>query len=151
MTHRNWLLTTTLATIVLIIQGCSGGGPEQQQTAGSAPASEAPRVYIASPQNGEVVVSPVTVKFGIDNFQLAPAGTFDPDTGHHHLLIDTKLPALDQPIPSDENHLHFGKAQTETTLELAPGTHTLQLVLGDGAHVPHDTALISEVITITVE
>ena len=148
MTHCKWLLATTLA---LMIQGCSGGGTDQQETSAAAPASETPQVYIVSPKSGDVCVSPVTVEFGIDDFLLAPAGTFDPGTGHHHLLVDTELPALDQPIPSDANHLHFGKAQTETTLELAPGTHTLQLVLGDGAHVPHDAALISERITITVE
>lgn len=149
MTYRKWLLVTMLA---VLMQGCGDGtGPDQQEAATQAPSADNPRVYIESPANGATVSSPVIVKFGIDDFELAPAGTFEPGTGHHHLLIDTELPALDQPIPSDGNHLHFGKAQAETSLELAPGTHTLQLVLGDGAHVPHDTALISERITITVE
>lgn len=96
------------------------------------------------------MASPVTVIFGIENFGLAPAGTFESGTGHHHLLIDTDLPPLNQPIPADANHLHFGKAQTEASIELAPGQHTLQLILGDGYHVPIDPALISTPVTITV-
>lgn len=108
------------------------------------------RVFIVSPADGATLASPVTVVFGIENFGLAPAGTFEPDTGHHHLLIDTDLPPLNQPIPADANHIHFGKAQTEATIELPPGKHTLQLVLGDGYHVPHDPALISTPVTITI-
>jgi len=82
---------------------------------------------------------------------VAPAGQHDANSGHHHLLIDTALANPDQPIPSDPNHLHFGKGQTETTVELAPGTHTLQLVLGDGNHIPHQPPVASDPITITVE
>jgi hypothetical protein len=149
MTHRIWLLAIALS---LSLTGCSGGAePDTQKTGAPQAAAAKPRVYIVSPANGDVVASPVTVRFGIEDFQVAPAGTFEPDSGHHHLLVDTDLPPLGQPIPADENHLHFGKAQTETMLELEPGTHTLQLLLGDGAHVPHDPPLISERITITVE
>lgn len=108
------------------------------------------RVYIISPEDGATVTSPVTVSFGIDGYSVAPAGTYEPETGHHHLLIDTGLPALDQPIPADANHVHFGKGQTETTVELAAGQHTLQLLLGDGNHVPHQPPLASDIITITV-
>ncbi len=115
----------------------------------AAPAAE-PRVFIISPTDGATVSSPVTVAFGIAGYAVAPAGTYEPATGHHHLLIDTGLPALDQPIPADSNHVHFGKGQTETTVELAPGQHTLQLLLGDGNHVPHSPPLASDVITITV-
>jgi len=117
-----------------------------------APGPEATpaRVFIVSPADGAEVTSPVTVVFGIEEFTLAPAGTYDAATGHHHLLVDVDLPPIDQPIPADDNHLHFGKAQSETTLELKPGKHTLRLLLGDGNHVPHDPALISEPITITV-
>jgi hypothetical protein len=144
--RRNWLL---IATLAVLIQSCSGGKePEQEST---APKAAAASVFIISPADGESWPSPVTVTFGIEEFLLAPAGTFESGTGHHHLLVDADLPPLDQPVPSDANHLHFGKAQTETSLELEPGTHTLQLVLGDGAHAPHDPALISERITITVE
>jgi hypothetical protein len=108
-------------------------------------------VFFISPMDGATTSSPVTVKFGISGMSVAPAGTYAPDTGHHHLLVDTGLPPLDQPIPSDANHLHFGKGQTETTVELAPGQHTLQLLLADGNHVPHDPPVTSDSVTITVE
>ncbi len=110
------------------------------------------QAYIISPTNGATVASPVTVKFGLKGMGVAPAGIVKANTGHHHLLIDLdKLPNLNQPIPSDKNHRHFGGGQTEVTLELAPGTHTLQLLLGDATHVPHKPAVVSEKITITVE
>ncbi len=117
--------------------------------AAATPAAD-PRVFIVSPANGATVTSPVTVTFGIEGYAVAPAGTYEAATGHHHLLIDTGLPPLDQPIPADANHVHFGKGQTETTVELAAGEHTLQLLLGDGNHVPHNPPLASDVITITV-
>ncbi len=108
-------------------------------------------VYFIEPAHGAEVKSPVTVKFGLKGMQVAPAGTTTENTGHHHLLIDVaELPAMDKPIPSDAQHRHFGKGQTEVSLELAPGKHTLQLLLGDGSHVPHKPALISKPITITV-
>lgn len=135
----------------VLLQACSGGNDNQPVVdEQAAPMEAVARVFIASPADGATVTSPVTVVFGIENFGLAPAGTPGAGTGHHHLLVDTDLPALDQPIPSDANHLHFGKAQTETALELSPGAHTLRLLLGDGNHVPHDVALISDPITITV-
>ncbi len=119
---------------------------------GSVEEETAASVFIISPEDGAVVTSPVTVKFGIEGMQVAPAGTMEPNTGHHHLLVDLEeLPPLDQPIPADENHIHFGKGQTEVELELTPGEHSLQLLLGDGSHVPHDPPLVSETITITVE
>ncbi|NIO39587.1 MAG: DUF4399 domain-containing protein, partial [Burkholderiales bacterium] len=88
-------------------------------------------VYIISPQDGDTVSSPVTVRFGLKGMGIAPAGIDKPNTGHHHLLIDTDLPALDGPVPNDTNHKHFGGGQTETIIELAPGKHTLQLIMGD--------------------
>ncbi len=110
------------------------------------------KTYIISPQNGATVTSPVTVVFGLKGMGVAPAGLFKENTGHHHLLIDVeKLPPLDAPLPNDKNHVHFGGGQTETTIELTPGKHTLQLVLGDLVHVPHDPAVMSEKITITVK
>lgn len=117
-----------------------------ENTADQAPG----RVFIVSPDDGATVNSPVTVVFGIEGFSVAPAGTYEERSGHHHLIIDSELPPLDQPIPTDEQHLHFGQGQTETVVELEPGEHTLQLVLGDGNHIPHDPALISERIRITV-
>jgi hypothetical protein len=110
------------------------------------------RVYFISPQDGETVSSPVTVQFGLSGMGVAPAGVPKDNTGHHHLLIDVEeLPALSLPLPSDENHRHFGGGQTEAVIELAPGTHTLQLVLGDATHIPHKPPVISEKISITVE
>jgi hypothetical protein len=110
-----------------------------------------PSVYIIEPANNAVVSNPVTVKFGLKNFGVAPAGVDMENTGHHHLLIDTALPDLSKPIAKDANHIHFGGGQTETELTLAPGKHTLQLLLGNGMHIPHANALKSDVITITVK
>jgi hypothetical protein len=108
-------------------------------------------VYIGWPNDGETVhTTHIKVWFGTRNFGVAPAGTDKPNTGHHHLLIDTALPPLDQPIPSDKNHLHFGLGQTETYIDLPPGTHTLQLLMGDANHVPHDPPVMSKKITIHV-
>lgn len=115
------------------------------------PSSENAELYFITPSDGNIVSSPVTVKFGLRNMGVAPAGVQVENTGHHHLLIDTDLPALNQPVPKDNQHLHFGNGQTETELGIAPGTHTLQLLLGDFSHVPHDPPLVSEKITITVE
>jgi hypothetical protein len=109
-------------------------------------------VYVISPQDGETVKSAVTVRFGLRGMGVAPAGINMVGTGHHHLLIDVEaLPPMDKPLPKDEKHLHFGAGQTETTLTLAPGKHTLQLILGDQLHIPHQPPVISKKITITVE
>lgn len=108
-------------------------------------------IYFISPVEGETVKNPVVVRFGLKNMGVAPAGVQIENTGHHHLLINTDLPALNQPVPADEQHLHFGKGQTETKLTLTPGQHTLQLLLGDHLHVPHNPPVFSEKITITVE
>lgn len=110
------------------------------------------KVYIISPKNGETVSSPVTVLFGLKGLGVAPAGIEKPKTGHHHLLIDTKIPAeLNEPLIADKNHVHFGGGQTQATIELAPGQHTLQLLMGDHNHVPYNPPLASEVVTITVK
>ena len=119
--------------------------------AGQSAAPAGAEVYIVEPADGATVSSPVTVVFGLKGMGVAPAGVEQDKTGHHHLLIDTGLPDLANPIPSDENHHHFGGGQTETTIELAPGSHTLQLLLGDWSHVPHDPPIASEQITIVVE
>ena len=110
----------------------------------------APRVYIESPENGALVQSPVEIVFALDGMELTPAGTYATGTGHHHLIIDNELPDLGMPIPSDNNHLHFGKAQDRVLLDLEPGLHTLQLLLGDGSHIPHQPPLISEKIEIRI-
>lgn len=110
------------------------------------------KAYIISPENGATVKSPVTVRFGLSGIGVAPAGVERKNTGHHHLLIDVdELPDFNTPIPGDEQHRHFGGGQTEVTLELSPGTHRLQLLLGDHNHVPHNPPVLSEPVTITVE
>ena len=108
-------------------------------------------LYFIAPTDGATVTSPVTIKFGLKGMGVVPAGIAFEGAGHHHLIIDADLPPLDMPIPADANHVHFGKGQTETTIELKPGKHTLQLLLGDQLHVPHDPALVSKKITITVK
>lgn len=108
-------------------------------------------VFIITPVDGSTVNSPVQVKFGISGMGVAPSGDFAERTGHHHLLVDVELQEDSLPIPTSDNYLHFGKGQTEASLELEPGPHTLQLVLGDGGHIPHDPPVMSEPITIKVE
>ncbi len=116
------------------------------------PSPAGAEVYIVSPKNGAKVKSPVTVVFGLKGMGIAPAGIKFDNTGHHHLLIDSVLPAdLSQPLAANEKSVHFGKGQTETSVTLPPGKHTLQLVLGDSLHVPHDPAVYSKQITVTVE
>lgn len=117
----------------------------------SSPLKSDSYVYIISPAHGEKVSNPINVKFGLQGMGIAPAGTDIKGTGHHHLFIDVKdFPDFTKPIPADENHIHFGKGQTETSIELAPGKHTLQLIFADFAHIPHEPAMISESITIYV-
>lgn len=126
----------------------------QAEEAVAIPRTAAPegvRLYFVSPADGATVTSPVTVNFGLSGMGVAPAGVDHPKTGHHHLLIDTELPSDSVPIPNDETHRHFGGGQTETTIELAPGKHSLQLLLGDMRHIPHDPPVVSEPIRITVE
>ncbi len=116
------------------------------------PSPEGAQVYIISPADGATVTNPVTVRFGLKGMGIAPAGIEKDKTGHHHLLIDVaELPPLDEPIPADDSHKHFGGGQTEVTLELPPGTRTLQLLLGDQNHIPHEPPVMSERITITVQ
>jgi hypothetical protein len=118
----------------------------------ATPAPPNAYLYIGWPNDGEVVSSskPIRVWFGLRNMGVAPKDVKFPNTGHHHLLIDTDLPPLDKEIPSDRNHLHFGAGETETTIELPPGKHTLQLLMGDDKHIPHNPPIYSKRITITV-
>jgi len=113
---------------------------------------EGAEAYIQSPADGAIVTAPFTVRFGLRGAGVAPAGVQVPNTGHHHLLVDvTEMPSFDLPLPATDNVRHYGLGQTETELELPPGEHTLQLVLGDWLHLPHDPPVMSEVVTITVE
>ena len=115
------------------------------------PADKDARVYFVGLQDGAEISSPATLVFGLTGMGVAPAGLDNPNTGHHHLLIDTKLPNMDQPIPSDFNHLHFGAGQSEASVTLQPGKHTLQLLFADENHVPHNPPVMSTPITVTVK
>ncbi|MGV8890906.1 MAG: DUF4399 domain-containing protein [Pseudomonas sp.] len=118
----------------------------------ATPAPKGAEAFIVSPEDGATVPQEFKVKFGVKDISLAPAGDVTKHTGHHHLLIDVKeLPAAGQPIPTDANHMHFGKAQTEATIKLPPGKHTLQLELGDSGHLPFDPPIVSKKITVTVK
>lgn len=114
------------------------------------PRPEGAQVYFISPADGAKLKSPVLVRFGLREMGVAPAGVAVEKTGHHHLIVDAPVPPAGLPIPKDDHHLHFGGGQTEVSLPLAPGKHTLQLLLGDANHVPHDPPVVSERITIEV-
>src|SRR3954454_9818163 len=160
VTRRLLLLGSTAAglairsTMAQTPDPAHGAAPAPAAEAGTPQRSPAPReayVYIGWPQDGQVINGTrFKVWFGTRNFGVAPAGVTTPNTGHHHIIIDAPLPPLDGPVPNDRNHLHFGLGQTETMLELPPGTHTLQLLMGDADHVPHDPPVMSKRITITV-
>jgi len=129
-------------------------GHAQENAAQALPRTASPDgaiTYFLSPASGATVTSPFTVRFGLRGMGVAPAGVTSPSTGHHHLLIDVvTLPPDNLPLPNDASHRHFGLGQTEVELTLPPGQHTLQLVLGDALHIPHEPPVRSERITITV-
>jgi hypothetical protein len=120
---------------------------------GRTPAPAGASVYFVNLKDGATVSSPVTVVFGARGIGVAPAGVEKENTGHHHLLINLEPTeeTLSEALPADDNHRHFGGGQTEATLALAPGTYTLQLLMADHNHVPHEPPLLSEKITITVK
>ena len=138
-----------VAAVVLGTPFCAGSVALAQERTPSAAGAE---VYIISPKSGAVVHNPVLVQFGLRGMGVAPAGVKFDNTGHHHLLIDTDAPSdPSTPLPATDKIVHFGKGQTETTLNLAPGKHTLQLLLADANHIPHSPPVISQKITITVK
>lgn len=157
--NNKTLLSLTLLTLLV----ACGDKPAEEPAAATAapdpapatlPRSEAPaeaRVFFISPVDGDTVSNPIRVVFGIEGMTVAPAGQDVPHSGHHHLLVDTGVPDLSMPIPMDANHIHFGDGSTETEITLEPGEHTLQMLLGDYLHIPHDPPLMSEVITINVQ
>jgi hypothetical protein len=124
-------------------------GPAAAET----PSPAGAQVYIINLKNGDTVTSPFKVQFGLTGMGVAPAGVEKPNTGHHHLIIDATLSPdeLKAPIASDAKHMHFGGGQTEATITLPPGQHTLQLVLGDWSHIPHVPPVMSTPITVTVK
>jgi hypothetical protein len=123
---------------------------QQSRSGGPTPSPEGAAVYFVGLNDGATVPTKVTVRFGLHDMGVAPAGLDRANSGHHHLLIDTELPPLDQPIPNDFNHLHFGAGQTEAEITLKPGTHTLQLLFGDKDHIPHNPPLMSPRIRVVV-
>lgn len=119
--------------------------------AGETPRPENAKVYIIWPKSGRVIPGgKFWLRMGLKNFGVAPAGVKKPNTGHHHIILNAPLPPFDEEIPNDKNHLHFGGGQTEARIELPPGRHTIQLLMGDHDHVPHNPPLYSERITIEV-
>lgn len=145
------MFRTSFAAACLAV-ACLASSPLFAQDNKSAPGA---KVYFVNIKSGDTVSNPVVVKFGLAGMGVSPAGLQGEqtaNTGHHHLLIDTELKGdqLKQPVPADAKHVHFGKGQTEASITLAPGQHTLQLVLADWTHIPHDPPVMSERITITV-
>ena len=147
---------------VALVAACGQETPDQaaveaapqEPSAGTLPRTASvpgARVFFISPGNGETVTNPVEVVFGIEGMTVVAAGDDTPQSGHHHLLIDTGLPEMGQPIPSDAQHVHFGDGRTETEITLEPGEHTLQMLLGDHLHIPHDPPVISSKIIIQVK
>jgi hypothetical protein len=139
----NWLAAVAGMTLA--------GGFACAAAAELKPMPQDARVYIIWPADGQTIEGgKFWVRMGLSNAGVAPAGTVKKFTGHHHLLVDTDLPPLDQEIPNDKHHLHFGRGQTEARLELPPGKHTLQLLFADDSHIPHSPPLYSKKITIIV-
>jgi len=168
MTTTRGIMSIVLATALAFLTACGqqDAAPEvaatppaeAQQPVAEQPAAmprsasaESARLFFITPADGETVSSPVAVEFGLEGMAVVAAGVNEAHTGHHHILVDTGLPDLGLPIPADENHIHFGDASTSTELTLEPGEHTLQLLLGDHLHIPHDPPVMSATITITVE
>lgn len=145
---------TTLKTLAFSIAACVAASnlafAQARLKAGASPSPPGAAVYFTDIKDGATLPTQVTIRFGLRGMELAPAGHPKPNSGHHHLLIDAELPSMDEPIPNDFNHLHFGNAQTEAEVRLAPGEHTLQLLLGDENHIPHSPPVMSERVRVRV-
>ena len=165
MTRRNYVPLAVTVTAFLMLGAC--GQQEAEPVAAEDSAADAAmsepvamprtaspegaRVFFISPADGDTVSNPIAIEFGIEGMSVVAAGVDEAQSGHHHLLVDTGVPDTGLPIPADANHIHFGDASTATELTLAPGEHTLRLLLGDHLHIPHDPPVVSDPITITVE
>jgi hypothetical protein len=144
----SFLRRATAICILALVALVSGISPALAER---TPAPKDAELYIIWPSDGAVIEGgKLWVRMGLRNMGVSPKGVHMPNVGHHHLLIDTELGSMDEPIPSDRNHLHFGAGETEARIELPPGKHTLQLLLGDDNHVPHNPPVFSKKITITV-
>ena len=144
------IFVRALLTFMLSMAAADLALAQSKATGGPTPSPEGAKVYFVDLKDGAVIGPTTTVHFGLHGMGVAPAGSDKTNSGHHHLLVDTDLPPLDEPIPSDFNHLHFGGGQTEADLTLTPGPHTLQLLLGDKNHIPHSPPVMSERIHVTV-
>ncbi|MBT8103834.1 MAG: DUF4399 domain-containing protein [Gammaproteobacteria bacterium] len=161
------LLTILTLAPVFCLSAC---GPKPDNTAASAsepdaagkvvadavalprtPSPDGARVFFISPADGDTVSNPIHIEFGIEGMSVVKAGDKQPDSGHHHLLIDTAVPDPGAPVPADAHHVHFGDGSTATDITLDPGQRTLRLLLADYLHIPHDPPVVSDPITITVE
>lgn len=165
MTRRNYVPLAISAAAFLMLGAC--GQQDAEPVAAEEPAADATmsetmamprtaspegaRVFFISPADGNTVSNPIAIEFGIEGMSVVAAGVNEDHSGHHHLLVDTDVPDTGLPIPADANHIHFGDASTATELTLAPGEHTLRLLLGDHLHMPHDPPVVSDPITIMVE
>ena len=165
MTRRNYVPLAISAAAFLMLGAC--GQQDAEPVAAENPAAdttmsepmemprtasaEGARVFFISPADGDTVSNPIAVEFGIEGMSVVAAGVNEDHSGHHHLLVDTDVPDTVLPIPADAHHIHFGDASTATELTLAPGEHTLRLLLGDHLHIPHDPPVVSDPITIRVE
>ncbi len=136
--------------ILFVICVATSGAAYSQAKGGPTPSPAGAAVYFIDLKNGETLPPKATIHFGLRGMGVAPAGSDRENSGHHHLLVDTELPPLDQPIPNDFNHLHFGAGQTEAEVSLPPGEHTLQLLLGDKGHIPHSPPVMSEPVRVRV-
>lgn len=129
----------------------AGGATPEPASLPRTPAPDEARVFFVTPADGDTVSNPVAIEFGAEGVAIVKAGVDEPASGHHHLIIDAELPDLSLPIPASDNYVHFGDGSSRTERTLAPGTHTLRLLLGDHLHIPHDPPIVSDSITITVE
>ena len=151
---------TIISSIALLTGSAFAADKENKHSAkpkheaGTEPKASSPKgakVYIIFPKDGKTVKKKFAVKFGLKGMGIAPAGIKFPNTGHHHLIIDGAKFDMNLPLQASDQIRHFGAGQTEAIIELPPGKHTLQLVLGDHLHRPHDPPVISKTITVTVE
>jgi len=165
MTTRDYFPLAVSAAALLMLGAC--GQQDAEPVAATEPAADATmsepmamprtaspegaRVFFISPADGDTVSNPIAIEFGIEGMSVVAAGVNEGHSGHHHLLVDTDVPDTGMPIPADANHIHFGDGSTATELTLAPGEHTLRLLLGDHLHIPHDPPVVSDPITIMVE
>jgi hypothetical protein len=138
------------AALLCSLVAGSAAWAQKPQTGGPTPSSEGAEVYFIDLKDGASVPSKLKINFGLRNMGVAPAGSDRANSGHHHLLIDSELPPLNEPIANDFNHLHFGSGQTETEITLQPGEHTLQLLMGDKDHIPHTPPVMSPRIRVRV-